>query len=125
VLAVPLHDRADAHVADCRAIVELQDTHLEERLEYLMCGRTHGDGARHEVGQARVRGRTARGARAESPLRQRGREGALGHDPIYRPDTGGASAADLSADDKNRVSHRALADDAIMPVVRNELLGEA
>jgi XTP/dITP diphosphohydrolase len=60
-----------------------------------------------------------------SVLREVAGEGGFGYDPIFRPSTGGASAAALTADEKNRVSHRALAFDAIMPVVRRELLGES
>ncbi|MDO4043496.1 RdgB/HAM1 family non-canonical purine NTP pyrophosphatase [Clavibacter michiganensis] len=69
--------------------------------------------------------RTALGAWEGSVLREVAGEGGFGYDPIFRPANGGASAAALSADEKNRVSHRALAFDAIMPVVRHELLGEA
>ncbi|MFT2689414.1 non-canonical purine NTP pyrophosphatase [Clavibacter zhangzhiyongii] len=74
----------------------------------------------------RRRPRRADGARRVGgirPPRRRG-EGGFGYDPIFRPATGGASAAALTADEKDRVSHRALAFDAIMPVVRRELLGE-
>ncbi len=69
--------------------------------------------------------RTALGAWEGSVLREVAGEGGFGYDPIFRPANGGASAAALSADEMNRVSHRALAFDAIMPVVRHELLGEA
>ncbi|ALD12544.1 non-canonical purine NTP pyrophosphatase [Clavibacter capsici] len=68
--------------------------------------------------------RTALGVWEGSVLREEEGSGGFGYDPIFRPVTGGASAAALGADEKNRVSHRALAFDAIMPVVRRELLGE-
>jgi len=69
--------------------------------------------------------RTAVGVWEGSVLREVAGSGGFGYDPIFRPATGGASAAALTAEEKNRVSHRALAFDAIMPVVRRELLGEA
>ena len=68
--------------------------------------------------------RTATGVWQGTVLREVQGDGGFGYDPVFRPDTGGASAAALDADEKNRVSHRARAFDAIMPVVRRELLGE-
>ncbi|WP_445445115.1 non-canonical purine NTP pyrophosphatase [Clavibacter sp. km3a] len=69
--------------------------------------------------------RTALGVWEGSVLRAVEGQGGFGYDPIFRPATGGSSAAALTPDEKDRVSHRALAFDAIMPVVRRELLGEA
>ena len=68
--------------------------------------------------------RTATGVWEGTVLREVQGDGGFGYDPVFRPETGGASAAALDADEKNRVSHRARAFDAIMPVVRRELLGE-
>lgn len=68
--------------------------------------------------------RTALGVWEGSVLREAQGEGGFGYDPVFRPDTGGASAGALSADEKDRVSHRARAFGALMPVVRRELLGE-
>jgi len=68
--------------------------------------------------------RTATGVWEGTVLREVQGDGGFGYDPVFRPATGGASAAALDADEKNRVSHRARAFDAIMPVVRRELLGE-
>ena len=50
--------------------------------------------------------------------------GGFGYDPIFKPEGLAVSAAELSADEKNAVSHRARAFEAIMPVVRAKLLGE-
>jgi len=49
--------------------------------------------------------------------------GGFGYDPIFQPEGLTVSAAELSADEKNAVSHRARAFEAIMPVVRAKLLG--
>ncbi|WP_309617477.1 RdgB/HAM1 family non-canonical purine NTP pyrophosphatase [Salinibacterium sp.] len=50
--------------------------------------------------------------------------GGFGYDPIFMPTGGSASAAEMSADEKNAASHRALAFAALMPTVRAQLLGE-
>ena len=48
----------------------------------------------------------------------------FGYDPIFKPAGLSVSSAELRPDEKNAISHRALAFAAIMPVVRRELLGE-
>jgi XTP/dITP diphosphohydrolase len=56
-------------------------------------------------------------------LAERAGGGGFGYDPIFRPDGLTVSAAELSADEKNAVSHRARAFGQVMPVVRERLLG--
>ncbi len=46
----------------------------------------------------------------------------FGYDPIFKPAGLSVSSAELRADEKNAISHRALAFRAIMPIVRRELL---
>ena len=48
--------------------------------------------------------------------------GGFGYDPVFRPDGLAVSAGELTADEKNAISHRALAFGQIMPVVRAKLL---
>ena len=48
--------------------------------------------------------------------------GGFGYDPVFRPDGLQVSAAQLTADEKNAISHRARAFKQIMPVVRERLL---
>ncbi|MCU1440136.1 MAG: non-canonical purine pyrophosphatase [Rhodoglobus sp.] len=45
----------------------------------------------------------------------------FGYDPIFKPVGLSVSSAELRADEKNAISHRAKAFEAIMPVVRHEL----
>ena len=55
-------------------------------------------------------------------LREPAGAGGFGYDPIFAPDGVDVSAAELTADEKNAVSHRARAFGQIMPVVRRVLL---
>ena len=48
----------------------------------------------------------------------------FGYDPVFKPAGLSVSSAELRPDEKNAISHRALAFAAIMPAVRRELLGE-
>jgi XTP/dITP diphosphohydrolase len=50
-------------------------------------------------------------------------DGGFGYDPVFRPSGLAVSAAELTADEKNAVSHRALAFGRILDVVRSTLLG--
>lgn len=50
-------------------------------------------------------------------------DGGFGYDPVFAPDGFDVSAAELTADEKNAVSHRAIAFGRIIEVVRRELLG--
>lgn len=48
--------------------------------------------------------------------------GGFGYDPIFTPAGLTVSAAELRPEEKNAISHRALAFEALMPTVRRELL---
>ena len=49
--------------------------------------------------------------------------GGFGYDPIFRPDGLLVSAAELSAAEKNAISHRAIAFGLLAPILRAQLLG--
>jgi XTP/dITP diphosphohydrolase len=49
--------------------------------------------------------------------------GGFGYDPIFKPSGLSVSSAELRADEKNAISHRSLAFAALMPLVRQHLLG--
>jgi XTP/dITP diphosphohydrolase len=55
-------------------------------------------------------------------LREAAGAGGFGYDPIFRPEGLAVSSAELRPDEKNAISHRRLAFDALMPIVRRELL---
>jgi XTP/dITP diphosphohydrolase len=55
-------------------------------------------------------------------LRERAGAAGFGYDPIFRPDGQSVSAAELTSDEKNAISHRTLAFTRLMPVVRATLL---
>lgn len=56
-------------------------------------------------------------------LHQPAGDGGFGYDPIFRPDGLAVASAELSADQKNAISHRSRAFAALMPVVRQRLIG--
>ena len=71
-----------------------------------------------------VSGETEFAVLAEWPgsvLRERAGAGGFGYDPIFRPDGLSVSSAELTADEKNAVSHRSMAFGQLMPLVRATL----
>jgi len=56
-------------------------------------------------------------------LREAAGAGGFGYDPVFKPEGLSVSAAELRADEKNAISHRARAFGQLMPAVRRELLG--
>ena len=51
-------------------------------------------------------------------------DGGFGYDPVFMPAGYGVSAAELHPDKKNMISHRARVFEALMPTVRQLLLGQ-
>jgi len=56
-------------------------------------------------------------------LREAAGSGGFGYDPVFRPAGSGRSAAELTPDEKNAVSHRGVAFGRLAPTIRNLLLG--
>jgi XTP/dITP diphosphohydrolase len=50
--------------------------------------------------------------------------GGFGYDPIFAPEGEARSFAQLAAEEKNRISHRALAVRALVPALRRWLAGQ-
>jgi len=50
--------------------------------------------------------------------------GGFGYDPVFRPTEYSVSVAELQPDEKNSVSHRRRAFEALIPIVRELLLGQ-
>lgn len=61
--------------------------------------------------------------RGEIVTAQRG-AGGFGYDPVFRPEGRPVTMAELSAEEKNRISHRARAAQAAIPLLRRILLIE-
>lgn len=57
-----------------------------------------------------------------SVLEERSGANGFGYDPVFKPAGLDVSSAELSADEKNAISHRAMAFHQLMPVVRERLL---
>ena len=94
-----------------RLLAELGDA--AERTAQFVCAAALVDGEFEHVEVASWPG---------SVLREPAGSGGFGYDPIFRPDGFEVSAAQLSADEKNAISHRHLAFSALAPVVRARLL---
>lgn len=69
-------------------------------------------GGFEHLGQAEMLGRLVREPRGS---------GGFGYDPIFVPDGHSVTAAELSAEDKDAISHRGKAFRAVAPILRREL----
>jgi XTP/dITP diphosphohydrolase len=94
-----------------RLLSELGDS--ADRTAQFVCAAALVDGAFEHVEVASWPG---------TVLREPAGSGGFGYDPIFRPDGFEVSAAQLSAEEKNAISHRRLAFSALAPVVRARLL---
>ncbi|MFT4124381.1 MAG: RdgB/HAM1 family non-canonical purine NTP pyrophosphatase [Microbacteriaceae bacterium] len=98
-----------------------------DNLELLLAnlGESHDRAARFVCAAALVTDAGEHVELAEWPgtiLRESAGAGGFGYDPVFKPDGLSVSAAELRPEEKNAISHRALAFRALMPVVRARLL---
>lgn len=123
-----IHSARYAGNRDDRENLELLLSNLvdvEDRTAHFACaaalvipGRSDGTGIAAEVTE-----RVELGIWPGTVLQSAAGSGGFGYDPIFMPAGYSVSSAELTADEKNAVSHRALAFGQIMPIVRQLLLG--
>jgi len=111
-----IHSARYAGNRDDRENLELLLTNLagaEDRAAQFNCAAAFVDGDFEHVED---------GVWPGTVLRAAAGEGGFGYDPVFQPDGLDVSAAQLTADEKNAVSHRARAFGQIVSVVRERLL---
>jgi XTP/dITP diphosphohydrolase len=131
-----IHSARYAGNRDDRENLELLLTNLvgvEDRTAHFACaaalvipGRSDsadGSGRTEASGRTEVTERVELGIWPGTVLQAAAGSGGFGYDPIFKPTGYSVSSAELTADEKNAVSHRALAFGQIMPLVRELLLG--
>jgi XTP/dITP diphosphohydrolase len=69
--------------------------------------------------------RVAEGALHGSLIREPRGTGGFGYDPIFVPDGDSRTTAELSADDKDAISHRGRAFRALAPIIAEALVTRA
>ena len=89
-------------------LAQVSDVPDEHRGAQFVCAAALAEpgGARRVVEEGRIEGVL---------LRERHGEGGFGYDPIFRPDGYDVTTAELTPDEKNRISHRRLAFAALAP----------
>lgn len=97
---------------NCRLLVKNLGDSGDRRADF-MCAAAFVDG---EFEHAEL------GVWPGSVLRQPVGGGGFGYDPVFQPEGLTVASAELSADEKNAISHRARAFAVLMPIVRNRLL---
>jgi len=116
-----IHSARYAGNRDDRENLELLLTNLagiEDRSAHFACA-----AALVVPGRAEITERVELGIWPGSVLHAAAGSGGFGYDPIFTPIGYSVSSAELTAEEKNTVSHRALAFGQLMPVVRELLLG--
>ena len=111
-----IHSARYAGNRDDRENLELLLTNLagmDDRAATFDCAAAFVDGEYEHV---------ERGIWPGTVLREAAGAGGFGYDPIFKPDGLSVSSAELRADEKNAVSHRARAFGQLIPVVRERLL---
>ena len=89
-------------------LAQVSDVPDEHRGAQFVCAAALAEpgGARRVVEEGRIEGVL---------LRERHGEGGFGYDPIFRPNGYDVTTAELTSDEKNRISHRRLAFAALAP----------
>jgi XTP/dITP diphosphohydrolase len=93
-------------------LAQLTDVPDERRGAHFYCAAAFVSGTSEHVVSGQVEGQLLRAPRGD---------GGFGYDPIFRPDGFSVTTAEMTADEKDAISHRGKAFRALVPVINGSL----